>query len=441
MRNGIYTREGPVKSVTCGNAFADVRGAFAEEPAPTESAAGEWPFVSVLVPVRNEERHLERTLQALLTQDYPAERYEVIVADGQSEDGTAAIVRRWQERYAQLHLVANPRRWSSAGRNAAWRRSRGEYIVIVDGHCHLPDRCYLRHVVEAFATSGADCLGRPQPLEVPNPTPFQEAVALARRSWLGHNPDSDIFADTPRFIPAQNTAVAYRREVFHQVGLFDETFDACEDVEFNTRVDQAGLRCYFAPALRVHYEPRRSFGALFYQLRRYGTGRARLAFKHPQALTLPAVLPPLLLVGLLASLLAAAFWPNLLLLLGLAAAGYLLLLVAVSLVVGRGRSWRVRGRVPLAFVAIHFGFAWGFLEEVVRQMGRRVRGVVQKLRVWLPMRRAFQKLRAIGQRWRSALVRPYALDQPSRSSPASRSSPDPRGPIQVTAAGGGGGGG
>jgi hypothetical protein len=175
---------------------------------------------------------------------------------------------------------------------------------------------------------------------------------------------------------------------------------------------------------------------LFYQLRRYGTGRARLAFKHPQALTLPAVLPPLLLVGLLASLLAAAFWPNLLLLLGLAAAGYLLLLVAVSLVVGRGRSWRVRGRVPLAFVAIHFGFAWGFLEEVVRQMGRRVRRVVQKLRLWLPMRRAIQKLRAIGQRWRGALVRSYALDQPSRSSPDTTG-----GPIQATAAGGGGGGG
>lgn len=434
----MHTEEGRIESAACGNAFADARGAFADEPAPTESAAGVWPFVSVLVPVRNEERHLERTLQALLTQDYPTERYEVIVADGQSEDGTVAIVRRWQERYAQLHLVANPRRWSSAGRNAAWRHSRGEYIVIVDGHCHLPDRRYLRHVVEAFATSGADCLGRPQPLEVPDPTPFQEAVALARRSWLGHNPDSDIFADTPRFIPAQNTAVAYRREVFHQVGLFDETFDACEDVEFNTRVDQAGLRCYFAPALRVHYEPRRSFGALFYQLRRYGTGRARLAFKHPQALTWPAVLPPLLLLGLLASLLAAAYWPKLVLPLGLAVAGYLLLLAAISAVVGRGRSWRVRCRIPLAFVAIHFGFAWGFLEEVVRQIGRRVRRVVQKLRAWLPMRWAIQKLRAIGQRWRGALVRPYALDQPGRS-PAEET--DERGPIQATAAGGGAGGG
>lgn len=407
----MNTKDGQMQS-------APSRCVLADEPVPLGAAAGDWPFVSVLVPVRNEERHLERTLQALMTQDYPADRYEVIVADGQSEDETVAIVRRWQKRYAQLHLVANPRRWSSAGRNAAWRRSRGEYIVIVDGHCHLLDRRYLHHIVEAFAASGADCLGRPQPLEVPDPTPFQEAVALARRSWLGHNPDSDIFATTPRFIPAQNTAVAYRREVFHHVGLFDETFDACEDVEFNTRVDQAGLRCYFAPALQVHYEPRRSFGALFYQLRRYGTGRARLAFKHPQALTMPAVLPPLLLLGLLLSLLATLFWPELILPLALAAAAYLLLLAAVSLRVGRGRSWSVRCRIPLAFLAIHFGFAWGFLEEATRQMGRRT---LQMLQSWI----------RAGRRRKTALLRSYALDQ------SGCSSPDKKGQMQATAAGGG----
>jgi cellulose synthase/poly-beta-1,6-N-acetylglucosamine synthase-like glycosyltransferase len=368
-----------------------------DAPAQRRYSTELYPFISVLVPVRNEERHLERTLQALLTQDYPADRYEVIVADGQSEDGTVDIVRRWQQRFAHLHLVTNPRRWSSAGRNAAWRLSRGEYIVIVDGHCHLPNQGYLRQVAEAFALSGADCLGRPQPLEVPNPTPFQEAVALARRSWLGHNPDSDIFAETPRFIPAQNTAVAYRREVFHQVGLFDESFDACEDVEFNTRVDQAGLRCYFAPTLRVHYEPRRSFGALFYQLRRYGTGRARLAFKHPQALTGAAILPPLLLLGLIVASGAVVFWPILLLPLGMAVVGYLLLLTVVSFSLGRGRSWRVRCRIPLVFVAIHFGFAWGFLREVVHQLGVRIG----------------RKLRAGGQalrRWRAGLLRPYAIE-------------------------------
>ncbi|MCS7022355.1 MAG: glycosyltransferase family 2 protein [Gemmataceae bacterium] len=330
------------------------------------------PTISVLVPVRNEERYLERTLRALLTQDYPSERYEVIVADGMSEDGTVAIVRRLQREYPQLRLVCNPRRWSSAGRNAAWKASRGELILIVDGHCHIPDDQYLRRVADLFTATGADCLARPQPLEVPEATPFQQAVALARRSWLGHNPDSDIFAQIPRFVPAQNTAVAYRREVFFRVGLFDESFDACEDVEFNTRVDAAGLRCYFAPQLRVHYEPRRSFAALFRQLCRYGTGRARLAFKHPHALTFPALIPPLGLMLLVTGVLVSALWPPFALIVLLALLAYVLLLGLVSLHVAYRHPWPVRWRVPLAFIGIHFGFAWGFVYETGQQLVRRL---------------------------------------------------------------------
>lgn len=330
-----------------------------------------WPTISVLVPVRNEERHIERTLRMLLKQDYPVDRYEVIVADGQSEDQTAAIVRQLQKEFAHLQLVANPRRWSSAGRNAAYRVSRGELIVVVDGHCYLPDDQYLRRLAEAFMFSGAECLGRPQPLEVPHPTPFQQAVALARRCWLGHNPDSDIFSQTPRFVLPHNTAVAYRRLVFEKVGLFDESFDACEDVEFNTRIAAAGLRCYFTPALQVHYEPRRNFTALFYQLSRYGTGRARLAFKHPHALTLPAVAPSAALVCFAGLCLAAVVWSLAALIAGAGLLAYLVLLSLVALSIGRRQPWAVRCRIPLAFVAIHFGFAWGFLRETLRQFWQR----------------------------------------------------------------------
>ena len=81
--------------------------------------------------------------------------------------------------------------------------------------------------------------------------------------------------------------------IFHAIGLFDQEFDACEDVEFNERVHAAGLTCYFTPAVKIVYEPRGSFRALFYQLGRYGGGRAKLACKHPKSLSIPALVPPL----------------------------------------------------------------------------------------------------------------------------------------------------
>ena len=322
--------------------------------------------VSVIVPVRNEARSIEATLRSLLTQDFPRDAFEVIVADGGSTDETVPAVRRLQGEFPNLHLVFNAGRFSSCGRNLAVRHATKDVAVIVDGHCHVPDRSYLRNVSEAFALSGADSLGRPQPLDAPNPTPFQQAVSAARSSRLGHNPESDIFSDEAKFVPPQSTAVAYTRAVFHRIGLFDQRFDACEDVEFNHRVHAAGLTCYFTPSVKVVYHPRTGWRALFHQLSRYGMGRGRLAAKHPGSLTLPALVPPLWAVWLVLGLAASAVVPYLGWLWLASVTLYLAVLAAAGAALSRGKPRGVGRRIPLVFAGIHFGFAWGFLKEVVK---------------------------------------------------------------------------
>jgi GT2 family glycosyltransferase len=330
------------------------------------------PSVSVIVPVRNEVRTIEHTLRSLLTQDFPREAFEVIVADGASTDETVSVVRRLQAEFPNLKLVFNAGRFSSAGRNTALRHATKDVAVIVDGHCHVPDRNYLRNLCEAFASSGADSLGRPQPLDAPDPSPFQHAVSAARASRLGHNPESDIFSDEAKFVPPQSTAVAYTRAVFHRIGLFDQTFDACEDVEFNHRVHAAGLTCYFAPSVKVVYHPRGSWSALVYQLGRYGMGRARLAFKHPASLTLPALVPPLWVLWLIFGAVASLFVPYLGWLWLASVALYAAVLCGAAAVLSQGKPRGVGRRIPLVFAGIHLGFAWGFLKEVARQVRARV---------------------------------------------------------------------
>jgi succinoglycan biosynthesis protein ExoA len=330
------------------------------------------PSVSVIVPVRNEARSIGPTLRSLLTQDFPRGQFEVIVADGASTDGTVPVVRRLQAEFPNLKLVFNPGRFSSAGRNTAIRHATKDVAVVVDGHCQVPDRHYLRNLCEAFAASGADSLGRPQPLDAPDPSPFQQAVSAARASRLGHNPDSDIFSDEPKFVPPQSTAVAYTRAVFHTIGLFDQSFDACEDVEFNHRVHAAGLTCYFAPAVKVVYHPRGDWPALFYQLSRYGMGRARLAFKHPGSLTPPALVPPLWVLWVVLGAAAGVFVPYLGWAWAASVALYCAVLCGAAAVLSRGKPRGVGRRIPLVLAGIHLGFAWGFIKEVARQVRSRV---------------------------------------------------------------------
>jgi polysaccharide deacetylase family protein (PEP-CTERM system associated) len=331
-----------------------------------------WPFISVVVPVRNEERFVKSTLEQLLTQDYETDRFEVLVADGQSTDETRPVVRALQVRHTNLHLLANPGLLSSSGRNVAIRAAHGSLIVIVDGHCDLESCTYLRDVAEAFADSGADCIGRPQPLDVAAATPLQRAIAAGRASRLGHNPSSHIYEDTARFVRPQSVAVAYRREVFSAVGLFDEAFDACEDVEFNHRVEQAGLRCFFTPKVRVRYYPRETLTGLFRQMQRYGRGRVRLLRKHPETFSLACFVPAAFLVGLAVGPVLAAYssW------LGAAYAGVVGLYALAVLLTGvylalRAGDGRLLPWLPLVFAAIHGGAGVGILQEVVAGRKRR----------------------------------------------------------------------
>jgi len=331
--------------------------------------------VSVIVPVRNEAASIEATLRKLLTQDYPRDRFEVVVADGFSTDATVSIVRELQGEFANLKLVYNPDRLSSAGRNAAVRHAVGDAVVLVDGHCQVPDAHYLRKVVDALEASQADTLGRPQPLDAPDPTAFQQAVSTARSSRLGHNPDSDIYSTEAKFVAPQSTAVVYRRGVFERVGLFDQSFDACEDVEFNGRVAAAGLTCYFTPAITIEYQPRGSLRGLVKQLARYGSGRARLAAKDRRSLTLPALVPPAWVLWVTVGGLLALVVPYLGWLYAASVSFYAAVILAGSAWLSRGHPARVGVRLPAVLVGIHLGFAWGFLREVAKRLFPRTQSV------------------------------------------------------------------
>lgn len=328
-------------------------------------------FISVIMPVRNEARHIAEVLDRLLAQDYDGKSFEILVVDGDSEDATREIVRKYGERYGNVRLLENPKRLSSAARNVGVRAARGDVVLVVDGHCLIESRDMLKNVAAAFETSGADCLGRPQPLEMQDAATLQWAVASARRSPLGHHPDSLIYSGKVQYCSAISVAVAYRKEVFEKVGFFDERFDACEDVELNHRIDRAGLRCYFDPAIAVHYVPRGTLSGLAFQMNRYARGRVRLCRKHPETFSLKSFGPGFFVTGVLLGPLFGlihvgflAFYLAVLLL-------YLACLVAESLRLSlKNRRISMLPLLPVVFMTIHFGFGFGLLREFL--FGRRI---------------------------------------------------------------------
>jgi len=342
--------------------------------------AAQPPLVSIVIPVRNEQAHIAQVLEDLLAQEYPADRVEILVVDGNSEDGTRAVVDQVAARArAEMKCLANPGKWSSAGRNVGARASRGELVAFVDGHCRIPSRTWLRDTVEVFARTGADCLCRPQPLITAENTPRQRAIADARSSLIGHGADSTIYDLTrEQFVNPSSSGAAYRRSVFAKIGYYDERFDACEDVEFNYRVHRSGLRSYLSPRLAVWYWPRSSFRGLFQQLVRYGRGRVRLARKHKGAGSWWQMIPLCFLRFVVGGLAAAAITP-------VAAWVYLALLLAYGGLVlafaaaaGMKRGFRHFAEVALAYPVIHIALAVGLWRELLQPSWGRSTDVVSE---------------------------------------------------------------
>lgn len=327
--------------------------------AGSPGAAPPPPTFTIIVPMRNEERYVEETVFSLTAQEYPPERFEVLVVDGGSTDASREIVSRMARSHPNVRLLDNPRAIAAAARNVGIRAARGRYIGIVDCHSFVqPD--FLATAERVFGETGADCLGRPVELFVPTDSYLQRVIGAARTSWLGHNAVSPRYRAARGATSPLSVGILYHREVFARIGLFNEEFEACEDVEFNARLEQAGMSTWTDSALRVTYHPRSSLWALFKQLRRYAYWRYRLLRAQRRAFHFSQAAPAAAAALAVAVIAAAA--------LGLLppaapaslAAAYAGLVGAASLRAGVARGFRYLPLLPFAFFAIHAGAAVGF---------------------------------------------------------------------------------
>jgi glycosyltransferase involved in cell wall biosynthesis len=145
----------------------------------------EHPSVTVILAVRNEERHIARALDAVCGQSYPRAAIEILVVDGESDDRTRDVVTSLTFRDPRVRLLHNPLRRVACGLNVGLRAARGEVIVRVDGHCVIPPD-YVATCVRMLHADGTDCAGGPVRAE--GETTMGRAIALAMSTPFGRTP-------------------------------------------------------------------------------------------------------------------------------------------------------------------------------------------------------------------------------------------------------------
>jgi glycosyltransferase involved in cell wall biosynthesis len=306
------------------------------------------PGISVILPVLNEEAHLEESIRAILAQNYAGE-FEIILALGPSKDLTNQIAARLSDENSRIILVSNPTGRTAAGLNLALHRSKREIVVRVDAHAEIPQN-YLQLVVEILANTGAVNVGGVMGAE--GITLFEGAVAAAMCSPFGVGGSRFHIGGKAGFVDTVYLG-AFQRQAVIDVGGFDERFIRAQDWELNYRLRENGGKVYFDPRLHVTYRPRPNLRRLAKQYFEYGRWRRVIARKYPETINYRYLAPPLALIGTVLSLCAGALLHPLLY---VPAAIYITFIVITPLFISKNLS-----HYPaLLFILPTMHFSWGF---------------------------------------------------------------------------------
>jgi glycosyltransferase involved in cell wall biosynthesis len=216
-------------------------------------------LISVVVTVRNEEKHLPQLLDSLLPQEAP---FEVVLVDSESRDRTLEIAQGYARRHSEILRVISQPGSRGIGRNRGVHEARGEFVAFIDGDC-FADPGWLHALRSAFATA---------------PVVAGRTETVGKSSY-GNLERVELF-QSGYDVTYPSCNLGYRRELFERLGGFDPRFITAEDIDLNLRAVRAGAAITFVPEAVVYHHMRATFLRFLYQAFWNGYGRKQLTEKQ-----------------------------------------------------------------------------------------------------------------------------------------------------------------
>lgn len=315
------------------------------------------PTVSIVIPCRNEQDYIGNALKSILAQEPPEGDFEVIVADGMSDDGTREVLTRLSAEDPRLRIIDNPNHSIPAGLNSAIKAAVGEIIIRMDAHTeYAPD--YVKQCVAVLHETSAANVGGPWIAKGEGfvgraiAAAFQSAFAVGGARC--HRPSYEGPLDTVYL-------GCWRAELLHRLEFFDEEFVRSEDDELNLRLTRTGGRIWQSPRIKSWYYPRESLQSLFQQQVQYGYWKLRVMQKHRIPASVRHVVPASFVSSLILLTMASIFWPLAGWSLSVLMGTYLACNVVASVLAAARADWRLLPLLPVVFACYHFAYGYGSL--------------------------------------------------------------------------------
>ncbi|MBE7443731.1 MAG: glycosyltransferase family 2 protein [Planctomycetia bacterium] len=318
------------------------------------------PLITVILPVRNEEKYIERCLNSIVEQTIAKELLEVLVIDGNSTDKTPEIVRLYLKKFNYIRLLNNPEQNTIAALNLGIKKASGEIIIRVDGHVYLK-RDYIEQCIEALKRTGADNVGGN--MRAIGNTYIQKAIALATCSIFGIGWGKFHYSDKEEFVDTVYLG-AFRKSIFEKVGTFDPEMQYSEDNELNLRIMKSGGKILLSPKIKSHYFPRESLKDLWRQYFKYGYFKLKVMQKHKIKISFRHFIPASLVCSIFISALLAIFKPTFTYLFYIIISSYLATSFLFSIKIALNKGIRYLPILPIVFTTLHLSYGIGFLKGI-----------------------------------------------------------------------------
>lgn len=318
------------------------------------------PFVSALLVTRNERDYIRISLMSLIEQTYPKEKYEIIVIDGGSTDGTLDIIKELQETYNSygfsIRVVPNPKKILATGWNIGIQSANGEYVVRIDAHA-TANKDFIGKSVETMMRVDAVCVGGKLTSKSLNGEDDVISNVLSSPFGVGNSSfrvsDAEGYADTAVY-------GLYQKAIFEKAGYFDEKMVRNQDIEMHSRIKNAGGKFYFNPEIKSTYYTRNTVKKMLKQA--YGNGQWNMVLlkKGSGALSIRHLVPFLFVLGVIGSILLGFIHP----IIWMIGVAVILLHLVLGVYFACKKTKRLSQilQMPFLFISLHFAYGLGYIK-------------------------------------------------------------------------------
>lgn len=320
-------------------------------------------MVSVIVPMRNEERHITECVSSLLDQTYPPEEYEILIVDGNSSDRSSQLILEMSNSKRPIRMLSNPAAIVPVSLNLGIRKARGDIIIRADAHTVYP-RNYVQDCVRYLRQTGADNVGGPV-ITTPANSTFSArvtAAVLSNRFGVGNSHfrtgADEGYVDTVPF-------GTFRKQLFDQVGFFNEALERNQDNEMNARIRRAGGKIFQTPTLTTRYFAPETFLKLLVKTYRNCRWHFFTMQQTSFAMSARHLVPACFVSALIGLITLAPLWTFAAIALGLLLGTYLAAATYFAFIDSQTSELRMKLFLPFAFLMFHMSYGIGTLSGLL----------------------------------------------------------------------------